>query len=67
MTLVGNPVMHHLLLGLDPTELGGAPFALAVDEAVRLPATELGLPVTPAPARTSCRASRATSAPTPRA
>ena len=45
VTLVGNPVMHHLLLGLDPTELGGAPFALAVDEAVRLPATELGLPV----------------------
>ena len=45
VTLVGNPVMHHLLLGLDPTELGGAPFALAVDDAVRLPATELGLPV----------------------
>ncbi|MBM3679595.1 MAG: DUF4445 domain-containing protein, partial [Actinobacteria bacterium] len=45
VTLVGNPVMHHLLLGLDPTELGGAPFALAIDEAVRLPARELGLPV----------------------
>ena len=26
---VGNPVMHHLFLGLDPTELGGAPFAPA--------------------------------------
>ena len=47
ITLVGNPIMHHLLLGLDPTELGGAPFALAVDEAVRLPARELGLPVHP--------------------
>jgi uncharacterized 2Fe-2S/4Fe-4S cluster protein (DUF4445 family) len=45
VTLVGNPVMHHLLLGLDPTELGGAPFALAVDEALRLRAAELGLPV----------------------
>jgi uncharacterized 2Fe-2S/4Fe-4S cluster protein (DUF4445 family) len=45
VTVVGNPVMHHLLLGLDPTELGGAPFALAVDEALRLPARELGLPV----------------------
>jgi len=45
VTLVGNPVMHHLLLGIDPTELGGAPFALAVDDAVRLPAGELGLPV----------------------
>jgi len=47
ITLVGNPIMHHLLLGLDPTELGGAPFALAIDEAVRLPATELGFPVHP--------------------
>jgi uncharacterized 2Fe-2S/4Fe-4S cluster protein (DUF4445 family) len=45
VTLVGNPVMHHLLLGLDPTELGGAPFALATDEALRLHAPELGLPV----------------------
>ena len=24
-TLVGNPIMHHLLLGIDPVELGGAP------------------------------------------
>ena len=47
VTLVGNPVMHHLLLGIDPTELGGAPFALAVDSALRLPASELGLPVNP--------------------
>ncbi|HEX3290473.1 MAG TPA: 2Fe-2S iron-sulfur cluster-binding protein, partial [Gaiella sp.] len=47
VTLVGNPVMHHLLLGIDPTELGGAPFALALDEALRLPASELGLPVNP--------------------
>ena len=45
VVLVGNPVMHHLLLGLDPTELGGAPFALAVDESVRRPARELGLPI----------------------
>ncbi len=45
LTLVGNPVMHHLVLGIDPTELGGAPFALAVDEAVRLRASDLGLPV----------------------
>ena len=45
LTVVGNPVMHHLLLGLDPTELGGAPFALAVEDALRLRASELGLPV----------------------
>jgi uncharacterized 2Fe-2S/4Fe-4S cluster protein (DUF4445 family) len=47
VTFVGNPVMHHLLLGIDPTELGGAPFALALDTALRLPAAELGLPVNP--------------------
>jgi uncharacterized 2Fe-2S/4Fe-4S cluster protein (DUF4445 family) len=47
VTLVGNPVMHHLLLGIDPTPLGGAPFPLTVDDAVRLPARELGLPVHP--------------------
>ena len=43
ITLVGNPVMHHLLLGIDPIELGGAPFALASDEAVTLLASELDI------------------------
>ncbi|MFO1072941.1 MAG: ASKHA domain-containing protein [Geminicoccaceae bacterium] len=43
LVVVGNPVMHHLVLGLDPTELGGAPFALATDAALELPARELGL------------------------
>ncbi len=43
LTAVGNPIMHHLLLGLDPTELGGAPFALTTDEAVRRPASALDL------------------------
>jgi uncharacterized 2Fe-2S/4Fe-4S cluster protein (DUF4445 family) len=47
VTLVGNPVMHHLLLGVSPTELGGAPFALAFDTGLRLRAAELGLPVNP--------------------
>src|SRR3990172_2291709 len=27
--IVGNTVMHHILLGINPRELGGAPFALA--------------------------------------
>jgi uncharacterized 2Fe-2S/4Fe-4S cluster protein (DUF4445 family) len=40
VTLVGNPVMHHLVLGIDPTELGGAPFALATDRALRLRAAD---------------------------
>ena len=43
ITLVGNPVMHHLLLGIDPIELGGAPFALASDDAVTLLASELDI------------------------
>ena len=41
--LVGNPVMHHLFLGIDPVELGGAPFALAVQGGVNLPVRELQL------------------------
>jgi uncharacterized 2Fe-2S/4Fe-4S cluster protein (DUF4445 family) len=40
---VGNPIMHHLFLGIDPTELGGAPFALAVSDAVAMPARANGL------------------------
>ena len=43
LSIVGNPIMHHLLLGIDPTPLGSAPFALAVDTAITLPAGELGL------------------------
>jgi uncharacterized 2Fe-2S/4Fe-4S cluster protein (DUF4445 family) len=43
LTFVGNPIMHHLLLGIDPTELGGAPFALATDQALTLWASELDL------------------------
>jgi uncharacterized 2Fe-2S/4Fe-4S cluster protein (DUF4445 family) len=45
IVLVGNPIMHHLLLGIDPTPLGQAPFTLATAEAVQLPALELDLPL----------------------
>ncbi len=41
--IVGNPVMHHLLLGIDPVELGQAPFALATAAAMALWATEIDL------------------------
>jgi uncharacterized 2Fe-2S/4Fe-4S cluster protein (DUF4445 family) len=47
VTLVGNPIMHHLVLGIDPTPLGAAPFPLTIDESVRMPAREIGLPVHP--------------------
>ncbi len=40
-TFVGNPIMHHLLLGINPIELGGAPFALATDRAITLWAVEI--------------------------
>ncbi len=46
-TFVGNPVMHHLLLGIDPTELGGAPFALATNSSITLWANELDLDMHP--------------------
>ncbi|MGB5952571.1 MAG: ASKHA domain-containing protein, partial [Ornithinimicrobium sp.] len=47
LCLVGNPIMHHLVLGLDPTPLGSAPFALATTESVTVLATELGIGVHP--------------------
>ena len=47
ITLVGNPIMHHLVLGIDPIPLGSAPFALATDAAVRTTARELEIAVHP--------------------
>ncbi len=47
LTLVGNPVMHHLLLGLDPTPLGVAPFALATDHAVEARTADLDIRLHP--------------------
>jgi uncharacterized 2Fe-2S/4Fe-4S cluster protein (DUF4445 family) len=49
---VCNPVMHHLLLGIDPVELGQAPFALATSGAMDLGAAELGLTAINPAART---------------
>ncbi|MCC6863198.1 MAG: DUF4445 domain-containing protein [Rhodobacteraceae bacterium] len=40
---VCNPVMHHLLLGIDPVELGQAPFALATSGSLSFDAKELDL------------------------
>jgi uncharacterized 2Fe-2S/4Fe-4S cluster protein (DUF4445 family) len=44
-TFVGNPIMHHLLLGIDPTELGGAPFALALNSGLTLWASQIGVEI----------------------
>jgi uncharacterized 2Fe-2S/4Fe-4S cluster protein (DUF4445 family) len=46
--LVGNTVMQHLLLGIDPVELGGTPFALATSDPVDFAARDLGLEFHPA-------------------
>ncbi|WP_374655923.1 ASKHA domain-containing protein [Dongia sp.] len=46
-TFVGNPIMHHLLLGINPIELGWAPFALATDGPVQIWASEIDLHVHP--------------------
>lgn len=45
VALVANPIMHHILLGISPVELGGAPFALTTDAAVQVPAAELDLKI----------------------
>ena len=45
---VCNPVMHHLFLGIDPFELGQAPFALGTSNALALRASELDLNIHPA-------------------
>lgn len=43
IVMVGNPIMHHILLGIDPTPLGAAPFVLATDEATSGEAIELDI------------------------
>ena len=47
VTVVGNPIMQHLVLGLNPIELGTAPFALATDRAVSQPARDIELKINP--------------------
>ena len=47
MVVVGNTIMHHLFLGIDPVELGGAPFALTIRESLDLKARDLGLRLHP--------------------
>ncbi|MBI1492043.1 ASKHA domain-containing protein [Halocynthiibacter styelae] len=47
VVFVMNPVMHHLFLGIDPYELGQAPFALCTSEALSVRASTLGLTIHP--------------------
>jgi uncharacterized 2Fe-2S/4Fe-4S cluster protein (DUF4445 family) len=43
VVVVGNPIMHHLFLGIDPTPLGSAPFTLATTGPVAGAAGDLDL------------------------
>ena len=47
ITIVGNPIMQHLVLGISPVELGTAPFALATDSSVDLRAADIGIAINP--------------------
>ncbi|MDH3621667.1 MAG: ASKHA domain-containing protein, partial [Gammaproteobacteria bacterium] len=47
VTVVGNPIMQHLVLGISPVELGTAPFALATDSSVDVRASDVGLAINP--------------------
>jgi uncharacterized 2Fe-2S/4Fe-4S cluster protein (DUF4445 family) len=47
VTVVGNPIMHHLVLGISPVQLGTAPFALATDSSTCVRASQLDLEVHP--------------------
>ncbi len=47
LVLAGNTVMHHILLGLDPTDLGAAPFTLASHAPIDIKARDLGLKLHP--------------------
>lgn len=47
ITLVGNPIMQHLVLGINPVELGTAPFALATNQSVELLASAADIAIHP--------------------
>jgi len=45
VTVVGNPIMQHLVLGISPVELGTAPFALATDSSVDVRASDIDIKI----------------------
>ena len=47
LTVVGNPIMHHIFLGLDVVPLGQAPFPLAEDGPYTCLASALNLDINP--------------------
>ena len=47
LTVVANPIMHHLFLGIDPTPLGTAPFTLTTDQTTVIRASDIDLHLHP--------------------
>ena len=45
LVIVGNTTMHHLILGVNPQELGGAPFSLVTHDALDVKARDLGIAI----------------------
>jgi len=45
LVVVGNTTMHHLILGVNPQELGGAPFSLVTHDALDIKARDLGIAI----------------------
>jgi uncharacterized 2Fe-2S/4Fe-4S cluster protein (DUF4445 family) len=46
LVIVGNTTMHHLILGVNPQELGGAPFSLVTHDALDVKARDLDIAIT---------------------
>jgi len=46
-TIVGNPTMLHLLMGIDPSGIGRSPYVPVLREAMNIPAGEIGLRMAP--------------------
>lgn len=45
LVMVGNTTMHHLLLGVNPRELGGTPFSLVANSPLNIKARDLGVSI----------------------
>ncbi len=47
IVFVANPIMHHLLLGIDPKELGQAPFPLVFSDSLNIKSKDIGIILNP--------------------
>ena len=45
LVIVGNTTMHHLILGVNPQELGGSPFSLVTHDSLDVKARDLGIAI----------------------